>query len=181
MADDRRDQGPGRPHRALVKKNQPRMKHGWNTDKEKRKQLRRWKRARALVPVSLPDGPSFLFIRVPSVFHPWLFFSQRRLLPRERHGRRPAVAVLALVLRPILEPGDEAAQLPDRLLVDLLPLLRRRELRLAEDARIGIGARPRDNRRRAGREQIHPVEGALLQVEADVAVLDLVPPHIVTV
>ena len=45
-----------------------------------------------------------------------------------------AVPVAALVLGPVLEPRHEAYQLLDRLLVHLPALLRRRQLRLAQDA-----------------------------------------------
>src|SRR5437868_12318693 len=97
--------------------------------------------------------------------------SQRFLFPRKRHRRLVAMAIVALVLRAILEPGHESAQLLDRFLIYLPALLRRRQLRLAEDAAVAVTARPRDLRCRPRAEQIDPVEGAFLQVEADVAVL----------
>src|SRR5262245_11925576 len=103
------------------------------------------------------------------------------LAPRHRHRRRAAVQIAARVLGTILEPGDESHQLLDRLLVDLAALLRSRQLRLAQNARLGVAARPRDQRRRAGGKQVDPVEWTLLGVEADDTALDQVTPDVVAI
>src|SRR5689334_7007327 len=107
--------------------------------------------------------------------------AQRPLAPRYWHRRLLAVPVAARVGRPVLEPGDEAHQLLDRLLVGLPSLLRAGQLRLAQHARFAVAAGPRDERGRPGLEQVHPVEGTLLLVKADGAVLDLVLAHVVAI
>src|SRR5437868_473128 len=94
----------------------------------------------------------------------------RILTPGHWHRRLSAMAVLADVLRPVLEPSHEPHQLLDRLLIRLPALFRGRQFGLAQDAGFRITARPRDHRRGTGGEQVHPVERAVLLVEADRAV-----------
>src|SRR4029077_3352202 len=106
---------------------------------------------------------------------------QRKLVPRERHGRPLLVAVLADVLRTILEVGDEAHQLFDRLLASLSTLLSRRQLGLAQHAALRIAARPGNDGRRTGAEKIDVVERAILLIEAHLSVLDFVLAHVVAV
>ena len=81
--------------------------------------------------------------------------SDRPLSPGNRHGRRLAVQVAALVLGAILEPGDEPHELLDRFIVGDSPLLGGRQLGVAQHAGLGIAARPRDQasqaRHRTGR------------------------------
>ena len=97
--------------------------------------------------------------------------SGRWASPRDRHGRAPGWhgggAVVADVLRAVLPPRHVAHELLHRLLVRLPALLGRREFRVAENAGVGVAARPRDDRRGPGREEIDPVERAVLLVEAD--------------
>src|SRR5438094_824134 len=89
------------------------------------------------------------------------------LTPRHRHRRRATVQVAARVLRPVLEPADETHELLDGLLVDLTSLLCGGQFRLAEDARFAVAARPRDQRRGTGGEQVIPDKRALFLVETD--------------
>src|SRR5262249_25315179 len=103
------------------------------------------------------------------------------LAPRHWHRRGAAMQIAPRVLGTILEPGDESHQLLDRLLVDLAALLRGCQLRLAQHARLGVTARPRDQRRRASGEQVDPVEWTLLSVEANDAALDQVTPYVVAI
>src|SRR5262245_40135865 len=70
------------------------MKHGWNTDKEKRKKQTKGKRPWAVAPVLLPGNPAFVFIPVPSVFHPWLISS----LNFDDDGERAGLWVLGKLL-----------------------------------------------------------------------------------
>src|SRR5262249_22095556 len=105
----------------------------------------------------------------------------RALAPRDRHGGRLAVPVAAAGPGPGPGPRDDSHRLLARLLVRLPALLRGGQLRLAEDARLGVTARPRDERRRAVAEEVHVVERAVLLVEADGAVLDLVLADVVAV
>src|SRR5262245_9731844 len=58
------------------------------------------------------------------------------LAPRHWHRRGAAMQIAARVPGTILEPGDETHQLLDRLLVNLAALLRGRQLRLAQNARL---------------------------------------------
>src|SRR5262249_28107822 len=94
-----------------------------------------------------------------------LSLADRALAPGDRHRRRRAVPVTAASLGPVLDPGHDPHQLLARLPVGLLALLRRRQFRVAEHAGLGVAARPGDHRRRARREQVHPVERAVLLVE----------------
>src|SRR5439155_27054478 len=106
---------------------------------------------------------------------------QRSLPPRNRHRRAFAVPVASLVGRPVLKPPDEPCQLLDRLLIHLLPLLRLGQFRLTQHAAFRVTARPGDDRRRPRREQIDPVERAVLLVEADHVALDQVLAHVVAI
>ena len=92
-----------------------------------------------------------------------------------------AMPVAALVLRPVLEPGDEAHELLDGFFVGLAAFFGGGQLRLAQHAGFGIAARPRNDRRRAGGEQVDPVERAVFVVERDRAALDLVLADVVAV
>src|SRR6476661_3037841 len=91
------------------------------------------------------------------------------------------MAVASRIDGSVFEVPDEPGQLRDGLFVDLAPFLRGRQFGLAQDARLGIAAGPGDERRRSGGEQVDPVEGTLLLIEADDAVLDLVLAHVVAV
>ena len=67
--------------------------------------------------------------------------------------------VLAFILGTVLEPGHEACELLDGLLVGDAPFFGRRQLGVAQHAGLGITAGPGDQRRRAGAEEVDPLEG----------------------
>src|SRR5262245_4013347 len=78
-----------------------------------------------------------------SVFDSLTFPSLERasdgsLSPGDGHGGRPAVSVVAHVRLAVLEPRHEPHQLLHRLVVRLLALLRRRQLRLPKYPRLRV-------------------------------------------
>src|SRR5262245_50098898 len=96
-----------------------------------------------------------------------LFPTPYALIPRKRHGWLATMPIPSFIRGPILEVVHEAHELLDGFLVGFLALLRRRQLGIAQDARLGIAARPRNQRGRSGAEEIDPVERIVLVVEAD--------------
>ena len=81
--------------------------------------------------------------------------------------------VAALVFRAILEPSDKPDQLFGRLVTHAAAFLLGGQFRITENSGIAIAAGPGNDRRRARRKEIDPIEGALLGIEADDAALDL--------
>ena len=98
----------------------------------------------------------------------------RLLLPGNRNCRGLVVQFAASVFRAGVEVGDDVAQLLDRFVVRAFALFLRREFRFAQDTRFTVAAGPVHDRGGTGSEQVAPVERAVLFVEADRAVLDLV-------
>src|SRR5439155_11964788 len=88
------------------------------------------------------------------------------LPPGQRHRGRLPVTIAAGIDRPILEPLHETRELADGLLVGFPALLRARQLGVPDHAALRVTAGPGDERGRPGSKQIHPVERALLQVDA---------------
>src|SRR5690242_790328 len=91
------------------------------------------------------------------------------------------MSVASLVHGAVAEPGHESSQLLHGFLVGLSSLLFTRQFSFTENSCFGVAARPRDECRGTGGKKIHPIERAVLFVEADDAALDLIFPHVVAV
>lgn len=107
--------------------------------------------------------------------------THRALAPRERHRGRGSVPILTDILRALLEPTGEAGQLFHRFFVDLPALLGGAQFRVTEDTGFRIAARPRYHRGRTRREQVDPLERAVLIVETDRPALDLILADVVAI
>ncbi len=91
------------------------------------------------------------------------------------------MSILPHVFRTRMEVLHVAKELLHGLLIHLPALLDRAELRFAEHAGIGVAAGPLNHSRRTRREQIDPIEGAVVFVEADHPVLHQILAHVVFV
>src|SRR3954464_875215 len=104
-----------------------------------------------------------------------------RLPPRQGHGGRPSVQVAPGVFGAVFEPAYQANELLDGLFIGLSALFGRGQLGIAQNASFGVAAGPGDERSGSGAEEVDPVEGAVLFVEADGARSDLVFADVVAI
>src|SRR5205807_8330663 len=106
---------------------------------------------------------------------------QGLLVPGHGHGRLPAMAIAALVFRPVLEPVDKTHELLDGFFVGAFAFIGAGQFRVTQNTRLTVTAGPGDERRRPSGEKVHPIERAVLFVKADHTALDPVFAHVVTV